>query len=247
MHYRALVHKQKMKFDSMTTEQCYACNNFVAGKSALEKHLETCSFVPGIVYKFENQHITTFEDNFRFLGEQPFAVCFDLETTCGKKEFYNFEKSETKMYPVSYCFIVTFHSSLDLDKITVLRSFNDSFNRLNYISYLSDEMIGYFNPITAKQLQGCAEDVLQKKNCFSLMEMFTCELKFVIDICKKWTTEKFMRKNSALEMRSKQEYKKKNPVDNSMKNKKKNAIGEIRSEKWKTELPVLKKSQKQNP
>ena len=43
--------------------------------------------------------------------------------------------------------------------------------------------------------------------------MFNCELKFVIDICKKWSTEKFIRKNSALDMRSKQEYKKKNPVD----------------------------------
>ena len=85
--YRALMHRGKMKFDSMTAEQCYACNNFIAGKSALEKHLETCSFMRGIVYKFENQHITTFEDNFRFMGEQPFSVYFDLETTCGKKNF----------------------------------------------------------------------------------------------------------------------------------------------------------------
>ena len=46
--YRALVHKGKLRFDTMTAEQCYACNAFVAGKSALDQHLETCSFMPGI-------------------------------------------------------------------------------------------------------------------------------------------------------------------------------------------------------
>ena len=102
---RTLKHRGKLRFDSMTAEQCYACNAFVAGKAALDKHLKSCSFMPGIVYKSENQHITTFEDNFRFMGEQPFAIYFDLETTCGKKEFYNDEKSDTKMYPVSYCFV----------------------------------------------------------------------------------------------------------------------------------------------
>ena len=168
--------------------------------------------MPGIVYKFENQHIKTFEDNFRFMGEPPFDVYFDLETTCGKKEFYNVEKSDTKMYPVSYCFVVVFHPCINLDGITVLRSFNDSFEQLNDISYLPDEMIRYFDPITAKQLQARADDVLKKKNYFSLMEMFNCELKFVIDICKKWMAEKFTRKNVTLGMRIKQEYKIKNPV-----------------------------------
>ena len=111
--YHALVHRRKLRFDLMTAEQCYACNAFVAGKSALDKHLVTCSFMPGIVYKFENQHTTTFEDNFRFMGDLPFAIYFDLETTCGKKEFYNIEKSNNKMYPVSYCFVVAFHPSLE--------------------------------------------------------------------------------------------------------------------------------------
>ena len=101
--YCASVHRGKLRFDSMTAEQCYACNNIFAIKATLEKRLETCSFMPGIVYKFENQHITTFEGNFRFLSEQPFAVYFDLETTCGKKEFYNVEKSGKKYVP---CFLL---------------------------------------------------------------------------------------------------------------------------------------------
>ena len=147
------------------------------------------------------------------MGDLHFSIYFDLGTTCGKKEFYNVEKSDDNMYPISYCFIVAFHPLLEQEKITVLRSFNDSLEQLNDISYLSEEMIRYFDPITAKQLQNCAEDVFNKKNYFSLIEMFDCELKFVIDICKKWMDEKFMRKNAALNMHSKQKYKKKNHVD----------------------------------
>ena len=63
-------------------------------------------------------------------------------------------------------------------------------------------MITYFDPITAKQLQGCVEAVY-KKDYFSFMEMFNCKLKFAIDICKKWTSEKFFRKNYSLDMFSK--------------------------------------------
>ena len=40
--------------------------------------------MPGLVYKFENQNISTFEDNVKFMGELPLTIYFDLETTCGK-------------------------------------------------------------------------------------------------------------------------------------------------------------------
>ena len=164
--------------------------------------------MPGITYKFENQHLTTFEDNFRFMGEQPFTIYFDLETTYGKRQIQYIDGSEKNMCPVSYCFIVAFHPALHLERITILRSFNDSFARLNDISYLPDEMIRYFDRITTKQLQSFAEDVLKKKNYYSLIEMFNCKLKFVIDIGKKWVSEKYLRKHSSLEMCSKQEWKK---------------------------------------
>ena len=103
--------------------------------------------MPGIIYKFENQHLNTFADNYRVVGEVSFAIYFDLETTCGKEEFGNVGKG--KMYPVSYCLVVAFHPVLRLDRITVLASFNHSFDQLVDISYFSDEMIRYFNPITA--------------------------------------------------------------------------------------------------
>ena len=54
--------------------------------------------MPGITYKFENQHILTFEDNFRFMDEFQFAIYFDLETRCGKKIFEKIYNGDKKMF-----------------------------------------------------------------------------------------------------------------------------------------------------
>ena len=35
--YRALVHHGKLRFDSMTEEQCYSCNRFFVGKASSER------------------------------------------------------------------------------------------------------------------------------------------------------------------------------------------------------------------
>ena len=48
--------------------------------------------MPGIVYKFKNSNVQSFEDNVKFMGEVPFAVYFDFETTSGKKT-YNFDQN----------------------------------------------------------------------------------------------------------------------------------------------------------
>ena len=150
--YQALVYKGKGNFDSLTAKQCYGCNRIFAGKKILEKHIKVCGSLPGIIYKFENQNISSFEDNFRFMGQLPFAVYFDLETPCRKKVFENMESSDRKMYPVSYCFVNAYHPSLKLNSVSVVRSFSHSFEELNDISYLNQEMIKFFDLITARQL-----------------------------------------------------------------------------------------------
>ena len=66
-----------------------------------------------------------FEDNFKLLADQPFSIYFDLETTCGKKNVVSVEDENADMYVVSYCFIIAFHKSYFLNKITALRGFND--------------------------------------------------------------------------------------------------------------------------
>ena len=81
--------------------------------------------MPDLVYKFESQNILSFEDNVKFMGEVPFAVYFDFETTSGKKTFIFDE--DCMLYPVSYFFVLAFHPDLNLEKIFVVRSFNQIF------------------------------------------------------------------------------------------------------------------------
>ena len=59
------------------------------------------------------------------------------------------------------------------------------FEQLNSVAYLAAEMLPYFDPITAKQLRNCVKDVFKKREKFSVSGMFSCEFKFVIDVCKK--------------------------------------------------------------
>ena len=98
---------------------CYYCNEYCTSKKVFEKHLRVCAKKPGVVYSFNNEHLTTFEDNFKLIGDQPFGVYFDLETTCGKDKFvFYFDDGHLKdMYVISYCFIVTFHKFYSLEKI----------------------------------------------------------------------------------------------------------------------------------
>lgn len=39
----------------------------------------------GLFYKLKNQNISIFEDNVKFMGDLPFSIYFDVETTCEKK------------------------------------------------------------------------------------------------------------------------------------------------------------------
>ena len=110
----------------------------------------------------------------------PFAIYFDFETTFGKKT-YHFD-DDASMYPVLCAFVVAFHLTLNLDRTFVVRSFNHTFEQLNDVSYLSDEIIPYFDPITVRQLRDSSQAVFEKREKFSISQMFYRKLKFVIDL-----------------------------------------------------------------
>ena len=65
--------------------------------------------------------IISFQDNFRYLGYVPFTVYFDFETTTDDTVFFN-----SKMFVVSYCQIYSFHPSLNLEKVVIFWSFQQS-------------------------------------------------------------------------------------------------------------------------
>ena len=138
--------------------------------------MNVCGHFLGIAYKFENQNIQTFFDNMKFMGDLPFSIYFDLETTTDKK-VYNFDEGAT-LYPVSYAFVITFHPSLKIEKVSVVRSFNHTFEQLNDVSYLKDGMLPSVYPTTTRQLRDCAAAVFIKKQKYFLNEIFSCELKF---------------------------------------------------------------------
>ena len=178
--YRVVSNKTKNSLSIMTADQCYGCNKFFIERKSLERHINVRGHFPGIVYIIENQNIQTFTDNIKLMGDLPFSICFDLETTTGKK-VYNFDKNAT-LYPVSYAFVIALHPSLNIEKISVVRSFNHTFEQLNDVSYLKDEMLPFLDPITTRELRDCAAAVFIKKT----------KLKFVIDLLKKWLAEIFL-------------------------------------------------------
>ena len=194
-----------------TADQCYAWNKFFVEKKSLEKHLNVCGHIPGNMNNFENQNIQTFLENVKFVGDLPFFIYFDFESTSGKK-VYNFDEDRT-LYPVSYAFVVAFHRCLNIEKIFVVKSFNHIFEQLNDVGYLSDEMLPYFDSITARQLRDCAQAVYAKKERHSLSEMFSCELKFVINLLIKWLAEKYFRRYREFDFFSKQKFKRENLLD----------------------------------
>ena len=77
----------------------------------MEKHNKVCAVKEGIVYTFENGKIISFQDNFKYLGDVPFTVYFDFETTTGDVVFL-----DLKMFVVSYFQIYSFHPSLNLEE-----------------------------------------------------------------------------------------------------------------------------------
>ena len=171
--------------------------------------MNVCGHFPGIIYKFEIQNIQTFFDNMKFLGGLPFSIYFDLETTAGKK-VCNFDEDAT-LHPISYAVVIAFHPALNIEKMSVVRSFNHTFQQLNDVSYLKDEMLPVIDRITTRQLRGCAAAVFTKKQKYSLIEVFSCELKFVINLL--WLAEKIFNRYKDLDMLTKQRFKRQNPIN----------------------------------
>lgn len=82
--------KGEDKIYNYMVRQCHNCENFfVKSKDAMEKHTKVFAAKEGIVYSFENGKIISFQDNFKYLGDIPFTVYFDFNTTTGDAVFLN--------------------------------------------------------------------------------------------------------------------------------------------------------------
>ena len=129
------------------------------------------------MYTFENGKIISFQDNFKYLGDVPFTVYFDFETTTGDIIF-----SDPKMFVVSYCQIYSFHPSLNIDKIVVFRGFQQIPEETYDLNHFRQEHIPYFDRITFFSAKRCP----CREKSTSLAELFSIELKFTIDTLNNW-------------------------------------------------------------
>ena len=147
--------------------QCHSCNKFNATKKGHENHVINCTQSAGIVYKLGNISLISFEDNYRYLGDLPFVVYFDFETTAGKDLF-----QDKKVYVLSYCMIFAFHPKLALDRIAIFRSFQQQEDQLLDLSHLNNKMLQYVDRITLKQLKDAGLKVLKNNHLLPYQKCF---------------------------------------------------------------------------
>ena len=141
------------------------------------------------------------------MGNLPFSIYFDFETTTGDAVFF-----DTKMYVVSYCMIVPFNPSLNFDKMVIYRSYQQTAFELYDISHFKQQHVPFFDQVTLRQLKDAAFAVAFKEKCTSLAEMFCIELKFTIDTLNLWFNKTIKTRFYELEYLQKDPFKGKNPL-----------------------------------
>ena len=135
----------KEPVSSRIVKQCHFCEKFfVKNEEAMKKYLLICAAREEVTYSFDNGQITNFEDNFKYLGDVAFTVYFDFETTTSGSAFF-----DPKIFVVSHYQIYSFHPSLNLDKIVICRSFQQTAHEIYNLSHFKREHI----QITATELE----------------------------------------------------------------------------------------------
>ena len=103
--------------------------------------------------------LVTFEDNYRFLGDLPFVIYFDFETTAGSDLF-----QDVKTYVIRYCLMFAFHPKLDIERIVIYRSFQQNEEQLFDLSHLKPKMLQFLDSVTLNQIKDIGLKVYEKKS-----------------------------------------------------------------------------------
>ena len=116
------------------------------------------------------------------------------------------------MFVVSYCQIHSFHPSLNLGKIVIFKSFQQSPEEIYDLNHFKQEHVSYFDKITFCQLKDAAPAVLPCEKSTSLAELFSLELKFIIDTLNNWFSNTIKTKFLELDNIKKQMFIKENCI-----------------------------------
>lgn len=153
----------------------------------MQQHIATCAGQAGFSYSFDNGWVINYQDNYKKIGDLPFALYYDFETTTGSVLFF-----DAKMYVVSYCIVVAFHPDLELPRLYICRSYDQDHAQLTSLVHFDNVQRNFFsdksnfNPKTLAQLRDAALAVENRKENTALAEMFSIELKFTVDCLKFW-------------------------------------------------------------
>ena len=141
------------------------------------------------------------------MGDLPFSVCFDFETTTGNAVFF-----DSRMYVMSYCMIFSFDKALNFNKFVIFRNFQQTAIELYDISHFKQEHVPFFDQVTLRQLKDVTSAVAFREKCTSLAEMFSIELKSTIDTLKLWFNQIIKPRFFELDNNQKECFKKDNPI-----------------------------------
>ena len=105
-----------------------------------------------------------------------------------------------------------------VDKIVILRSFQQSAEEIYDSSHFRQEHIPFFDKVTFHQLKDAATGVLAREKFTSLSELFSVELKFTIDTLTNWFKQLIISKFLELDNIKKEIFVKENPISPSKTN-----------------------------
>ena len=71
------------------TKQCPYCNNFfIKTEKKMQEHVNLCAGQAGFSFSCDNGKIVNYQDNFKKMGDLPFAIYYDFKTMTGSVVFF---------------------------------------------------------------------------------------------------------------------------------------------------------------
>lgn len=137
----------------------------------MEKYVKSCAGQAGYSLVFD-QSVVNYRENFNKIGDVPFSIYYDFETTTGSAIY-----TDAKMHVVSYCMIVAFHAELKMPPLAIYRASDQSLPQLRSLHYLDQvKKIFCLTAITTPKLNSSLTIVLSPfstnrkapscRNCF---------------------------------------------------------------------------------
>ena len=109
-------------------------------KKKMKEHIDSCAGQAGFSFSFDNGKIINYQDILNKIGDFPFAAYYDFETTTGSAVFF-----DAKMYVVSYCMIIAFHPDLNLPRLYIYQSYDQSDQDLTSLHHFDVVQRNFFN------------------------------------------------------------------------------------------------------